>query len=84
MSEKCSELNHTTLRSKNAAIAICMMLLTTIYSILKKSEAYNPTLYRKKVTANAPANRIVTVKQALTLVKRHGFIIVDAEGELAS
>jgi transposase len=69
---------------KKAIIAICRMLLTAIYYILKKTEAYNPTLYRKESTANTPANRIVTVKQALALVKRHGFVIVDAEGKLAS
>jgi len=67
---------------KKAIIAICRMLLTAIYAILKKSEAYNPALYRKE--AAAPANRIVTVKQALALVKRHGFIVVDADSELAS
>jgi hypothetical protein len=31
-----------------------------------------------------PANRIVTAKQALALVKRHGFVVVDVEGALAS
>jgi hypothetical protein len=69
---------------KKAIIAICRVLLTAIYSILKTSEAYDPTLYRREVIANTPANRIVTVKQALALVKRHGFVVVDAEGELAS
>ena len=69
---------------KKAIIAICRMLLTAICSILKKSEAYNPALYRKEVAANTPANRTVTVKQALALVKRHGFIVVDADSELAS
>jgi transposase len=67
---------------KKAIIAICRMLLTAIYSILKKSEAYNPALYRKEVAA--PANRVLNVKQALALVKRHGFIIVDSDSELAS
>ena len=69
---------------KKAIIAICRMLLTAIYSILKKSEAYNPALYRKEVAASTPANRIVTVKQALALVKCHGFIVVDADNELVS
>ncbi|MDR3333192.1 MAG: hypothetical protein LBT08_11245 [Synergistaceae bacterium] len=60
------------------------MLLTAIYSILKKSEAYNPALYRKEAAAAVPANRVVIVKQALALVKRHGFLVVDDDGELAS
>ena len=67
---------------KKAIIAICRMLLTAIYHILKKSEAYNPTLYRKE--AAAPENRIITVKQAIALVKRHGFLVVDSGDELAS
>jgi transposase len=69
---------------KKAIIAICRVLLTAIYSILKKSEAYDPTLYMKEVIANTPASRVVTTKQALALVKRHGFVVIDAEGELAS
>jgi hypothetical protein len=69
---------------KKAIIAICRVLLTAIYSILKKSEAYDPTLYRKEVIANTPASRVITAKQALALVKRHGYLVVDAEDELAS
>jgi hypothetical protein len=60
------------------------MLLTAIYAILKKSEAYNPMLYRKEATKTTPAHRVITVKQALALVKRHGFLVVDAEEDLAS
>jgi hypothetical protein len=33
---------------KKAIIIICRMLLSTIYSILEKSETYNPALYRKR------------------------------------
>jgi transposase len=69
---------------KKAIIAICRMLLTAIYSILKKSEGYNPMLYRKEAVNTTPANRVITVKQALALVKRHGFLVVDAEEGLAS
>jgi len=66
---------------KKAIIAICRMLLTAVYHILRKSEAYNPSLYRKE---DAPTNRVITVKQALALVKRHGFFVVDSDDELAS
>jgi transposase len=66
---------------KKAIIAICRMLLTAIYHILRKSEPYNPSLYRKE---DIPANRVITVKQALALVKRHGFLVVDSDDKLAS
>jgi len=67
---------------KKAIIAICRMLLTAVYAILKKSEAYNPDLYRKVVSL--PANRAFTVEQAVAFVQRHGFIVVDSDGVIAS
>jgi transposase len=67
---------------KKAIIAICRMLLTAIYAILKKSEAYNPNLYRKVVSP--PANRAFTVEQAVAFVRRHGFLVVDSDGVIAS
>lgn len=67
---------------KKAMIAICRMLLTAIYAILNKNETYNPNLYRRE--ASAPANRSLSVEQALAFVKRHGFLVMDADGELAS
>lgn len=67
---------------KKAIIAICRMLLTAIYAILKKNEAYNPNLYRKVVSV--PSNRSLSVEQALAFVKRHGYLVMDSDGELAS
>jgi len=67
---------------KKAIIAICRMLLTAVYAILKKSEAYNPNLYRKEVSV--PTNRSLSVEQALAFVKRHGYLVVNPDGELAS
>jgi transposase len=55
---------------KKAIIAICRMLLTAIYAILKKSEAYNPNLYRKENPV--PANREFTIEQAIRWVQRPG------------
>jgi hypothetical protein len=69
---------------KKAIIAICRMLLTAIYHILKKSEAYNTALYRKETAGATPANRVISVKQALALVKKHGYLVVDDEDGLAS
>ncbi len=67
---------------KKAIIAICRMLLTAIYAILQKSEAYDPDLYRKVVSV--PDNRSITIEQAVAFVRRHGFIVADADGVLAS
>jgi transposase len=67
---------------KKAIIAICRMLLTAIYAILKKSEAYNPDLYRKVVSI--PADRAFTVEQAILFVRHHGFLVVDSDGVIAS
>jgi transposase len=67
---------------KKAIIAICRMLLTAIYAILKKSEAYNPNLYRKVMSL--PANRTFTVEQAIAFVQRHGLLVVDSDGVIAS
>ena len=67
---------------KKAIIAICRMLLTAIYAILKKSEAYNPSLYRREVPI--PADRAITVAQAVAFVQRHGFLVMDSDGGIAS
>ncbi len=67
---------------KKAIVAICRMLLTAIYAILKKKEAYNPNLYRKVVSVTS--DRSLSVEQALAFVKRHGYLVVDSDGELAS
>ena len=67
---------------KKAIIAICRMLLTAIYAILKKNEAYNPNIYRKVVSV--PSNRSLSVQQALAFVKCHGYLVLDSDGELTS
>jgi len=70
---------------KKAIIAICRMLLTAIYCILKKNEAYNPILYRKETTASAPVNRVLTVEQAIAFIRRQGYLVtVSDDGELVS
>lgn len=67
---------------KKAIIAICRMMLTAIYFILKKSEAYNPNLYRKVVSI--PANRKLSVEQPAAFVQLHGFLVVDSDSVIAS
>jgi transposase len=60
---------------KKAILAIARMLLTAIYNILKKSEPYNPNLYRK---ANLPpAHREVSIDQAIFILQRQGYLITS-------
>jgi transposase len=69
---------------KKAIIAICRMLLAAIHSILKKSEAYNPNLYRKESVASAPTDRVISIEQAVAFVTRRGYLVVDPDGVVAS
>ncbi|MDL5039627.1 IS110 family transposase [Weizmannia coagulans] len=61
---------------KRAIIAIARMLLTAIYNILKKKEAYNAELYIK--SNDLPVTREITVEQAILLAKKHGYHILEA------
>lgn len=60
---------------KRAIIAIARMLLTAIYNILKKKEAYNAELYKKSDVL--PVNREITVEQAILLAKNHGYRVLE-------
>lgn len=61
---------------KRAIIAIARMLLTAIYNILKKKEAYNPELYKKLDIL--PVTREITVEQAILLARNHGYHVLEA------
>lgn len=63
---------------KKAIIAICRMLLTAIYAILKTATPYNPYLYRSH--SSAPQNRTFTSDSAIAFLKAHGYVIVDCDG----
>ena len=63
---------------KKAIIAICRMLLTAIYAILKTATPYNPFLYRSH--SSAPQNRTFTSDSAIAFLKSHGYVIVDCNG----
>lgn len=58
---------------KRAIIAIARMLLTAIYQMLKKNEPYNAELYKK--SDPIPANRDVSVEQAIYILQRQGYQI---------
>ncbi|BCJ87921.1 hypothetical protein [Effusibacillus dendaii] len=61
---------------KRAIIAIARMLLTAIYHILKNKVPYNPDLYKKSDVR--PANREITVEQAILLAQAQGYRIMAA------
>jgi len=61
---------------KKAIIAIARMLLTALYNMLKKNEPYNAELYRNSDVI--PANREITVEQAIQLAKFQGYRIKSA------
>lgn len=56
---------------KKAIIAIARMLLTAIYNMLKKKESYNADLYKKSNIL--PADRVITVEEAILIVKAQGY-----------
>ena len=58
---------------KKAIVAIARMMLTAIYSILLKDEAYNSELYRK--SDSSPIDR---EKQAIALLQKRGYIVEKA------
>ena len=62
---------------KKAIIAICRMLLTAIYAILKKAEPYDPSHYR--AFDAAPVNRTLTPEQAINWMRRLGYSIVETQ-----
>ena len=55
-------------------IAICRMLLTAIYHILKKQEVYNPELYKKEELI--PISREITPEQAVYIAQRQGYKVM--------
>lgn len=62
---------------KKAVIAICRRLLTSIYAILKKMEPYDPSCYQTFDVA--PANRSITPDQAIQLVRRLGYTVIETQ-----
>jgi len=67
---------------KKAVIAISRKLLTAIWHMLSKNEAYNAELYRK--ADKPPVERVLTPAQAIAFMRNKGFLIVDEEtGEVA-
>lgn len=59
---------------KKAILAICRMMLTAIYAILSKMEPYKP--FSSVALDAPPAQRVLTVEQAILWAKRHGFAVI--------
>jgi transposase len=57
---------------KKAIIAIARMLLTAIFHILKKSEPYNPELYRQ-----SDISPIDPIEQAVKMLQKRGFVVTQ-------
>jgi transposase len=53
------------------------MLLTSIYSILKKNEPYNAELYRRAV--NPPEHRQVSTQEAIYILQRQGYLVTESQ-----
>lgn len=60
---------------KKAIIAICKMLLTAIWHILKSKIIYTAQGYEQKVSLNTC--KVLTTSQALHLIKLRGYIIKE-------
>jgi len=60
---------------KKAIIAIARMLLTSVYHILAKNEPFNAELYRKSDLP--PVQRQVTSEEAIFILQRQGYLIVE-------
>jgi len=60
---------------KKAIIAVARRLLTAIWHMLNKNEAYNADLYRK--ADKPPVNRQLTPEQAFALLRKNGYEIIQ-------
>jgi transposase len=60
---------------KKARVAIARRLLTAIFHILLKDEPYKP--FVAPSNDSIPLNRVLTKEQALAMIRRKGFIIVQ-------
>lgn len=66
--------------SQESDYAICKMLLTAIYAILKSSAPYTPNLYRSH---NAlPQKRTFLLSATIAFLKSRGFVIADLDSVL--
>jgi len=60
---------------KKAIIAIARKILTAIWHMIKKHEAYNHELYQKSDLP--PVNRVLSPEQAFAILRKQGFKIAE-------
>jgi transposase len=58
---------------KKATIAIARRLLTAMFHMLSKGQAYDADLYHK--SDKPPKERVMTTEQALDFARKHGFLV---------
>ena len=63
---------------KKAIIAICRMLLTAIWHILSDLKPYTPEGFLESRPVDE--SKILTVSQALSLLKQRGYVIKEDAG----
>jgi len=63
--------------SKKARVAIARRLLTAMFQMLLKNEVYTP--YVAPANESVPTERVLTPEQALAMLRRNGYIIVDKD-----
>lgn len=66
---------------KKAIIAICRMMLTAIYNMIKKGENYNSALYKKEEFVPKSNNKLA-LEDALKIIAKAGYFVVDEVGEI--
>jgi transposase len=64
--------------AKKARVAIARRLLTAIYQMLLKDEPYQPFVSPAKEAI--PKQRLMTAEDALAMLRRKGYILVDKQG----
>ena len=62
------------------ALAIARRLLTAIYQMLLKDEPYQPCALPAQ--ESIPKQRVMTAEDALAMLRRKGYILVDADGAI--
>ena len=58
---------------KKAKVAIARRILTAIFNILAKNEAYNPALYTK--AEKPPVSRVISQEQAISILANMGYVL---------
>jgi transposase len=87
-SDKCPELKNKfqTIKrrrgGKKAVIAIARKLLTAIWHMLSKKEAYNADLHQ--IADKPPESRVFTPEQAISFMRSKGYVVLDDDLNAAS